>query len=487
MRPSLLASAALAAALLAAAGSPVRSDEPGGAATAPPVLASAAAPVRQALVVEPGAIDTAPRTDALRRDAGAYRDLLSLLGFAVTTLSPATRPELDAGLRGFARGVAPGADVAIFVLGDLRPLADGLALLPPGSAPERVEAESLRLGDALRRAVERGPRALALVVDGCTGTAEACASALNGLPRGVGAILRRQEAGASSTLGPALLPAMPVEGRTLPQLRDALDLASSPSLSDAFAFLPTGFLAGLPLSCNAIDPTLPAEALRGRPTLEPVVASCREAAARYSFSPFFGLRLAAARDQEAARRALASCAEAPSYLADFPSGRYRAAVEAAKRACEAPLPATPPAPVTPPAPTPTPLQLQAAEAVAAYFHRHDYGQGDSFSALARLYGSEVDVRGAAVPAAEHMRRLGAWYGGYDSVRFKVVPGSLDFTGCAREADCRVRGRYHVSALPAGASAFATRDAEFSLRLNLSAGRVLAECGIAEAANAAACD
>ena len=203
----------------------------------------------------------------------------------------------------------------------------------------------------------------------------------------------------------------------MPQLRDALGLAGSPDLSDAFVFLPAGFLAGLPLSCNTVDPTLPAEALRGRPTLEPLVASCREAAARYSFSPFFGLRLAAARDQEAARRALASCAEVPSYLADFPSGRYRAAVEAAKRGCEAPPPATLPAPVTPPAPIPTPLQLQAAQAVAVYFHRHDYGQGDSFAGLARLYGPEVEVRGAAVPAADHMRRLGAWYGGYDSIRF----------------------------------------------------------------------
>ena len=487
MRPSLLASAALAAALLAAAGSSVKANEPGGAATAPPVLASAAVPLRQALVVEPDTADTAPRTDALRRDAAAYRDLLRLLGFAVTTLSPATRPELDAGLRGFARGVAPGADVAIFLLGDLRPLADGLALLPPGSAPERAEGEGLRLGDALRRAVERGPRALALVVDGCAGTDEACASALKGLPRGVGAVLRHQDVGAAGTLGPALLPAMPVEGRTLPQLRDALGLAGSPDLSDAFAFLPAGFLAGLPLSCNTVDPTLPAEALRGRPTLEPLVASCREAAARYSFSPFFGLRLAAARDQEAARRALASCAEVPSYLANFPSGHYRAAVEAAKRGCEAPPPAAPPAPVAPPAPIPTPLQLQAAETIAVYFHRHEYGQGDSFAGLARLYGPEVEVRGAAVPAAEHMRRVGAWYGGYDSVRFKVVPGSLDLTGCAREADCRVRGRYRVTALPAGASAFVTRDADFSLRLDLAAVRVLAECGVAEPASAAACD
>ena len=117
--------------------------------TLPPVLASAAAPVRQALVIEPGAADPAPRTDALRRDAGAYRDLLRLLGFAVTTLSPATRPELDAGLRGFARAVEPDADVAVFVLGDMRPArgrADPShrpAPRPTGSKP-RVSAWATR-------------------------------------------------------------------------------------------------------------------------------------------------------------------------------------------------------------------------------------------------------------------------------------------------------------------------------------------------------
>ena len=80
-----------------------------------------------------------------------------------------------------------------------------------------------------------------------------------------------------------------------------------------------------------------------------------------------------------------------------------------------------------------------------------------------------------------MRRLGAWYGAYDSVRFRVVPGSLDLAGCARADDCRLRGRYRVSALPAGRDAFEEREAAFSLRLDLASGRVLAECGVAEPA------
>ncbi len=478
---------ALASLLVALAlPSPVRADEPGDAVTLPPVLASAAAPVRQALIIEPGAADPAPRTDALRRDAGAYRDLMRLLGFAVTTLSPLTRPELDAGLRGFARRVEPGADVAIFVLGDVRPTADGVALAPPGAAPANIEAESLRLGDALRRAVERGPRALALVVDGCTGAAEACAAGLKSLPRGVGAVLARRTADAPGVLGPTLLPAIPVEGRTLPQLRDALGLDSSPDLPAGFAFLPTGFLAGLPLACNGVDPELSAEALRGRPTLEPLVAACREAAARYGFSPFFGAKLTVARDQEAARRGLASCADAASYLADVPSGRYRTAVEARRQSCDRPvLPPAPPPPA--PTPPPTPLQVHAAEAVAAYFHRHDYEHGDSFVGLARLYGSEVEVHGSVQPAAEHLRRLGAWYGAYDSVRFRVVPGSLDFAGCVRPEDCRLRGRYRANALPAGRDAYEEQEGAFSLRLDLTSSRVLAECGVAGPADLAVCN
>ncbi len=465
---------------------PVGADELGSSGPLPPILASAAAPVRQGLVIEPGPADLLPRTDALRRDAGAYRDLLRLLGFAVTTLSPATRPELDASLRGFARDVQPGADVAVFVLGDMRPTADGMALSPPGTAPDRIEAEGLRLDDALRRAVERGPRALALVIDGCTGTTEACAAGLQSLPRGVGAVLAQRVADAPGTLGPALLPAIPVVGRTLPQLRDALGLEGSTDLPAGFAFLPTGFLAGLPLACNGVDPELSAEALRGRPTLEPLVAACREAAARYAFSPFFGAKLAAAQDQEAARRALTSCAETAPYLADFPVGRYRTAVETARRGCQAP-PAPPPSAPPAPAPVPTPLQLQAAEAVASYFHRHDYGHGDSFTGLARLYGPEVEVRGAVRSAADQLRRLGAWYGAYDSVRFRVVPGSLDFAGCAQSEDCRLRGRYRLSALPAGRAAYEEQERAFSLRLDLGSGRVLAECGVAEPAASAPCD
>lgn len=465
---------------------PAAADEPGSPVTLPPVLASAAAPVRQALVIEPGSADLAPRSDTLRRDAGSYRDLLRLLGFAVTTLAPATRPDLDAGLRGFARGVESGADVAVFVLGDLRPTADGLALAPPGTAPDRIEADGVRLGDALRRAVERGPRALALVIDGCTGTAEACAAGLQSLPRGVGAVSARRAADAPGTLGPALLPGMPVEGRTLPQLRDAIGLDGSADLPVGFAFLPTGFLAGLPLACNGVDPELSAEALRGRPTLEPLVAACREAAARYAFSSFFGAKLAAARDQEAARRALTFCAEAAPYLADFPTGRYRSAVETAQRGCHAPPAPTPPAP-PPPAPVPTPLQLQAAEAVAGYFHRHDYGHGDSFAGLARLYGPEVEVRGVVRSAADQLRRLGAWYGAYDSVRFRVVPGSLDFAGCAQAVDCRLRGRYRLSALPAGRDAYEEQEQAFSLRLDLGSGRVRAECGVAEPQVSAPCE
>ncbi len=466
---------------------PAAADEPGPSVTLPPVLASAAALLRQALVIEPGPADPTPRTDALRRDAGSYRDLLRLLGFAVTTLSPATRPDLDAGLRGFARRVEPGADVAVFVLGDLRPTADGLTLAPPGTMPDRIEAEGVRLGDALRRAVERGPRALALVIDGCTGSAEACAAGLQALPRGVGALLARRAADAPGTLGPALLPALPVEGRTLPQLRDALGLDGSADLPSAFAFLPAGFLAGLPLACNGVDPELSADALRGRPTLEPLVAACREAAARYAFSPFFGAKLAAARDQEAARRALTSCAEAAALPGRFPDRT----LSIRRRDGAARLPGPTPHRRRGSAPA-----RSGADSFATAGRR---SRGGLFPPprlcsrrLLRRPRATLRARGRGAGRArarrrDHMRRLGAWYGAYDSVRFRVVPGSLDFAGCARAADCRLRGRYRLSALPAGRDAYEQQEQAFSLRLDLESGRVLAECGVAEPPAAAPCE
>jgi len=97
------------------------------------------------------------------------------------------------------------------------------------------------------------------------------------------------------------------------------------------------------------------------------------------------------------------------------------------------------------------------------------------------------VHGSVQPAAEHLRRLGAWYGAYDSVRFRVVPGSLDFAGCVRPEDCRLRGRYRANALPAGRDAYEEQEGAFSLRLDLTSSRVLAECGVAGPADLAVCN
>jgi len=412
----------------------------------------------------------------------------------VSVLDADTRPDLDAGLRAFARGVRPGADVAVLLLDEIRPTEGGLALLPAGAAAASAETEGVRPADALRRAVERGPKDLVVVGDACSGDEAACAAGLAALPRGVSAILARRSTDAPGTLRPELLPAMTVEGRTFAQLSAALadrlkgseaGLFATPTLTPSFAFLPAGFLAGLQLACNGVDPGLSAEALRDRPSLQPLVTACGEAAARYGFSPFFAAKLGVVRDQEAARRGFGSCADASAYLAAFPEGRYRPAVEARRLACAAPPPAPAPSPVS--APAPNALDLRARAAVTDYFRRHDYVQGASFSALARLYPPQLRVRHAATTAAEHLRRLGAWYGAYDDVRFSVLPDSLDLSGCGRPEDCRVRGRYQSKLLRAGVDNFEAREGDFSLRLDLGAGQVLAECGVAEASDAGPCE
>ena len=509
MTPLRLSTAAALLSVVVAA--PAAADDAPGLRRFAPVLSSAVAPVRQALIAAPGR-DTSPDTERLLGDAAAYRDLLRLLGFEVSMLDVGTRPDLDSGLRDFGKSVRRDADVAVFLLGNLRPSEGGLALMPAGSAvdaqlvPERAESEGVRPAGALRRAVESGSRVVVLITDACVGSASVCADALAALPVGVSALAARRApvsdaaSPGGSSLRRALLPAMQTEGMVLPQLYGVvanglkttnLGLVATAALNPSFAFLPAGFLEGLPLACNSVEPDLGADALRSRPTLEPLVAACGDAAARYDFSPVFKAKLATVRDQEAARKALVSCAEAAAYLDAFPDGRYRSAVEAHRRACAAQT--VPPQPVLAPAPTPPPaataLSRRAADAVVGYFHRHDYAQGDSFGALARLYAPQVRVRGAVVSAAQHLRAVGGWYGAFDQIRFLLVPDSLDLSGCVREDDCAARGRYSTNALRAGETTFEHQERDFVLRFDLRAGQVLAECGVTDPPRvpAAACD
>lgn len=512
---ALLTCAAVIAAALTSPAPAAAEDAPDAVTRHPAVLASAVAPVRQALMVVPPA-STSPRASLLNGDMAAYRDLLRLLGFDVTVIAAGTRPDLDAGVRAFTRSIKRDGDVAVFLLGSFPPIEGGLLLTPldassvPPPSADKAAIEGLKLGDVLRRFVDRGPKDVVVLADACMSRDGGgdCAAALAGLPTSVSAILARPASRPAGNSGPLagvaslrqdLLPAMQVENRSFDQLYGVLEehlrntnvgVSGSPVLTRSFAFLPAGFFGGLPLACNKVEPDLDAEALRSRPSLEPQSESCGEAAARYGFSPYFKEKLAIVREQRAAQKAFQDCAEVTDYLAAFPGGRYRAAVETRKRECANPLP-SPPRPQLGPAPDQpeSELQKRAATAVADYFRRHDFQQGDSFGALARLYAPQVRVHRATVSRAEHLRTLGAWYGAFDSVKFTLVPNSLDLGGCAREDDCAVRGKYEMVRLRAGENAFEQRNGDFALRFDLRNAQVLAECGVTDrsGAQATACE
>ena len=144
-----------------------------------------------------------------------------------------------------------------------------------------------------------------------------------------------------------------------------------------------------------------------------------------------------------------------------------------------PIPASPPAPPRPATPPLSDLQRRAAAAVTDFFHRHDYRQGGGFGALVQLYPPQFRIRGALVSRADHLRSLGAWYGGYDSVQFQAVADSLDFSDCPRAEECLVRGTFKAQMLKDGNSQYDWREAPFAIRFNLATGLVLSECNVSE--------
>ena len=146
-----------------------------------------------------------------------------------------------------------------------------------------------------------------------------------------------------------------------------------------------------------------------------------------------------------------------------------------------PFPAPLPAQPRPAAPPLSDLQRRAVVAVTDFFHRHDYRQGGGFGALVQLYPPQFRIRGALVSRADHLRSLGAWYGGYDSVQLQVVSESFDFGGCSRAEECLVRGTYKAQTLKAGNSQYDWREAPFAVRFNLNTGLVLSECNVPEMA------
>ncbi len=318
--------------------------------TSPPVAVSRVAPDRQALIVAAGH----PPAEA---DAARYSELLRLLGFQVTLAAADTRPEIKGAFATFAAQVKPGGEVAVFVLGGLLPKDDDLYLFASDAEPplEVYPSEGLRLADAMRPIADRGPRDTVLFVDLCRPAhGQACHIGAATVPDGVSAIVGvRQKpietgepvAGVAS-LGGELLSLMRQENLSDLALYGALakslagtnmGVAATPSLSRNFAFLPTGFFAGLPTACNRVDPSATAESLRSGASVEPLVSACVQAAATWAAWPWFKDRLAAAREQAAFQAAARGCRSAPiaADLAAYPDGRYASAVHQIDDACAA--------------------------------------------------------------------------------------------------------------------------------------------------------
>ncbi len=362
----------------AAAGS-----QPEGSAPSQPVAVSSATADRQALVVTPAVLGgTAPARLALAQaDANRYRDLLRLLGFAVTLVQADTRPDLKSAFADFARQVKPGGEVAVFVLGAVLPKGEELYLVPSDAIPplDLYASEGLRLADALRPIADSGARETVLVVDEChEAQGQGCRIDAASFPERISAIVaeRVRPSGSERTglasLRTELLPLMEREGLTFSDLFGTLEgrLAGStmgveapPKLTSDFAFLPAGFLAGLPTACNRVDPAAEAEAVTSAAPVEPLVSACVQAAATWAFSPRFRERLAAAREQAAFQHAAEGCRPAVirAYLDDYPHGRYAPAVRGVEESCEAerrraeappPEPELPPQPDYPPQPQP---------------------------------------------------------------------------------------------------------------------------------------
>ena len=475
------------------------------------VMTSPAAPSRWALIVTPslsgGSMDA--RAALARSDAFAYRDLLRLLGFSGTVLAADTRPALRAAVQSFADAVPRDADVAVFVLGSIVP-AGGKLYVPASDlsaadrAPDHIATVGLDLAEIVGGIAEHGAKDVVAIVDEC-GDGEAnpgCTVGPNTLPGGASAIVVHRMPGREGepVAGVAsarqdLLPLMREPGLDFLQLYGRLKtrfagtndgLVATPALSRNFAFLPSDFLAKLPVECNRVDASAGAEALRRAPSLAPVVAACERTAATYDFSPFFKNKLAIAREQIAFQKAAAGCGGgAATYLDAYPDGAYRFAVAEHASECErerqpAPQPAPAAVPEAPVTGTSSSLEASARLAVGVYYDRHSYTSGDNLSGVAALYPPIFAKRDGEVTREGHVAELARYYAKFASFTFQVLPGSLDYSGCETVANCLVRGTTQVSFRKLRESGERINRSRFSLRFDLRHGvKVLYECAVVQ--------
>jgi hypothetical protein len=174
--------------------------------------------------------------------------------------------------------VARGSEVAVLLLGNAFSFEGDVRIVPAdassdlASVPDRLETETLRLSDFLRRVSSRLPRNLVVIVDECADLDPAggkCSQSVGSTGASIFSAFRRASTATADrnlsnalSLRTNLLSLMTREGLSFSQLRSELArqlsgsnlaLDASEPLSETFAFLPRGFFGGVSNECNQVD------------------------------------------------------------------------------------------------------------------------------------------------------------------------------------------------------------------------------------------
>ena len=311
------------------------------------------------------------RAALAQADEDLYRKRLRELGFEVRAIAPANRLDLDRTLREAALGIPAGSEVAVLLLGNAITFEGDVRIVPAdassdlASAPDRLETETLRLSDFLRRVSSRLPRNLVVIVDECADldpAAGKCHSSQSVGSTGASIFSAFHRPMADRTLSNALslrtnlLSLMTREGLSFSQLQSELArqlsgsnlaLDASAPLSETFAFLPPGFFGGISNECNQVDPAADAMLIRSV-DLAPKQAACEKATATWPYSNHFAERLVAVKEQRAYQTAVASCNDPivqSAFATTYPTSCFRPVVDAFWATCmQKSSPPTDPAP-----------------------------------------------------------------------------------------------------------------------------------------------
>jgi hypothetical protein len=335
-----------------------------------PVELAPQSPKRLAIILVTQPTGTTPRVGVAHADADLYRDTLRELGFEVITIGPAARPILERQMREVAARVPAGGEAAVFVLGSAVSWNDDLYLLPAdiaaelASNPRLLPTEGVSLEAFMRRAMNSGPKHLVALVDECrpaTGD-EACGFGKVSETNASVIVAQRRAITSSGQPAPATRsvlqsvdPLMKTEGLSFLQLHARLrervqntpiTLLATPTLANDFAFLPRDFFSRVRSICNDIDPNASVDAIR-RTNLDPMIAACDRALQTWRYATRFSQLKDIAVEQNAFKRAIASCNDRPAaeaYLSTYATGKYRVQVSQHVTNC---TPATPPQPERP--------------------------------------------------------------------------------------------------------------------------------------------